>query len=30
MPVVKKLENVQVGFADKPIKEQKIIKAYIK
>jgi len=30
MPVVRKLENVQVGFRDKPIKEQKIIKAYIK
>jgi peptidylprolyl isomerase len=28
--VVKKLENVQTGYGDKPVKEQKIIKAYIK
>jgi peptidylprolyl isomerase len=28
--VVRKLENVQTGYANKPIKEQKIIKAYIK
>ncbi|MEA1915221.1 MAG: peptidylprolyl isomerase [Campylobacterota bacterium] len=30
MNTVKKLENVQVGYRDKPVKEQKIIKAYIK
>jgi peptidylprolyl isomerase len=28
--IVKKLENVQTGYGDKPITEQKIIKAYIK
>lgn len=30
MDVVKKIENVQTGPGDKPIEEQKIIKAYIK
>ena len=30
MDVVKKLENVQTGYGDKPIQEQKIIKAYLK
>ncbi|MEA3354275.1 MAG: peptidylprolyl isomerase [Campylobacterota bacterium] len=28
--VLKKLENVRTGFRDKPVQEQKIIKAYIK
>ncbi len=28
--IVKKLENVPTGYMDKPIQEQKIIKAYIK
>lgn len=28
--IVRKLENVQTGYMDKPVKEQKIIKAYIK
>jgi peptidylprolyl isomerase len=28
--IVKKLENVPTGYMDKPIEEQKIIKAYIK
>lgn len=28
--VLKKLENVKTGFRDKPVEEQKIIKAYIK
>ena len=28
--VVRKLENIEVGRASKPLKEQKIIKAYIK
>jgi peptidylprolyl isomerase len=28
--VVKKIENVPTGYGDKPIKEQKIIRAYIK
>ncbi len=30
MDVVKKIEAVQTGYGDKPIEEQKIIKAYIK
>lgn len=29
-PVIKKLEAVRTGYGDKPIKDQKIIKAYIK
>lgn len=28
--IIRKLENVQTGYMDKPVKEQKIIKAYIK
>lgn len=28
--VLKKLENVETGFRDKPVNEQKIIKAYLK
>lgn len=29
-PIVKKIEAVQTGYGDKPINEQKILKAYIK
>lgn len=30
MDVVEKLENVRTGYGDKPVEEQKIIKAYVK
>ena len=28
--IIEKIENIETGMADKPVKEQKIIKAYIK
>lgn len=30
MEIVQKIENVRTGYADKPLEDQKIIKAYIK